>query len=90
MAELDAFCLAEEKGITTRQQALDLLEVNSNGYIAWLDGLSDEQISGTFHSPMGDFPMSVAITFLADHLRSHASQLEYIQTIYGDREMRMG
>ena len=89
MAELDSFCRTQEKEITTRQQALDLLETNSNGYVAWLDGLSDEQLAGTLHTGMGDFPMSVAITFMADHIRSHASQLEYIQTIYGDHEMRM-
>lgn len=90
MVELDDWCRNAEKEITTRDQALELLETNSNGYIAWLDGLTDEKLAGTLKTGMGDFPMTTAITFMADHLRSHASQLEYIQTIYGDREMRMG
>ena len=90
MVELDNFCQTEEKKITTRQQALDLLETNSDGYIAWLDGLTDEKLAGILQTGMGDFPMTSAITFMADHLRSHASQLEYIQTIYGDRDMHMG
>ncbi|MEI8282898.1 MAG: hypothetical protein WCG75_10870, partial [Armatimonadota bacterium] len=36
MVELDDYCRKAEKEITTREQALGLLETNSNGYIAWL------------------------------------------------------
>ena len=90
MAELDAFSRAKEKEFTSREQALALLEENSNGYLAWLDGLTDKQIAATFDTPMGSFPMSMAITFCADHLRSHAAQMDYIQTIYGDHDMHMG
>ena len=90
MVELDDYCRKAEAEITSKEQALELLETNSDGYIAWLDNLTDEKLAGTLKTGMGDFPMTAAITFMADHLRSHASQLEYIQTIYGDRTMHMG
>ena len=65
------------------------MEKNSKEFIEFLDGLSEEKLESTFETQMGSFPMMVAITFPADHLRSHAAQMEYIQTIYGDREMHM-
>jgi hypothetical protein len=90
MTELDEFSRGKEKEVASAEAALDLLNANSDKYVSWMESLSDEFLEGTFNSPMGGFPMKDAITFLADHLRSHASQLEYIQTIIGDREMHMG
>lgn len=90
MKELDDFSREKEKEFTTREQALGLLEENSNGYLAWIDSLSDETVASTFESPMGAFPMASAITFPADHIRAHAAQIDYIQTIYGDRDWHMG
>lgn len=87
--ELDDFSRAKEKEFASREQVLGLLEENSNNYLAWLDSLSDETIASTFESQMGSFPMAYAITFPADHLRAHASQIDYIQTIYGDRDWHM-
>lgn len=89
MAALDAFCRTEEKKFTTREQALSLLEENTEKFLAFLDSLSQDTLGSTFETPMGSFPMMSALTFPADHLRCHAAQLEYVQTIYGDREMHM-
>lgn len=88
--DMDTTLRAMEKEFTTREQVNELLETNSAAYIAWLDSLSTEQVAANFESPMGTFPMSVAITFPADHTRGHASQLEYMQTIYGDMTWHMG
>lgn len=88
-AELDAACLAEEKEFKTREEVLALLEKNSAAYFVWLDSLSADQVASTIDLPFGSFPMASAITFAADHLRSHAAQMEYMQTIYGDREWHM-
>ncbi len=87
MADLDVACRAEEASITTREQAVEVLEKNSHAYCAWLDSLSDDQLASTLELAFGTFPMKDAITFAADHTRNHAGQLEYLQTIYGDREM---
>jgi hypothetical protein len=85
-ADMDTTIRAEEKAFTTREQALELLETNKNAYLAYLDALTPEQLASNFDSPMGSFPMTAAITFIADHNRSHASQIDYMQTIYGDME----
>ncbi len=90
MAELDAFSRAEEAKYTTREQVTALLDEHSNAYIVWLDNLTPEKIGSTLDTAFGSFPMTHAITFVADHLRAHASQIDYIQTIYGDRDWHMG
>ena len=88
--ELDTFSRNKEKEFTTREQVLDLLETNSDGYLAFLDSLTPEQLASNWEMPFGSFPMTSAITFIADHLRCHAGQLEYVQTIYGDLDWHMG
>jgi hypothetical protein len=90
MEDMDAHSRAAEKGFTTREQALGLLEKTSAEYLAWLDNLTPEQIGGMVTLPFGQAPMAAAITFAADHLRGHAGQIEYIQTIYGDQSWHMG
>ncbi|MHB8635781.1 MAG: DinB family protein [Fimbriimonadaceae bacterium] len=87
MTALDDYCRTEEKKFTTRASALAPLEENGAKFLTFLDSLSQETLASTFETQMGAFPMMSAITFPADHLRSHAAQLDYIQTIYGDREM---
>lgn len=86
---LDDYCRAEESKFKTREQVLSLLEENSANFHAFLDSLSQEKLASTFDTQMGSFPMTSAITFPADHIRSHAAQIDYIQTIHGDREMYM-
>ena len=90
MAEADAEWRQEEKAFTSPQQALDLLEKNSAAYLAWLDSLTPELLASTLHTAMGDFPLAYAITFTADHLRGHAAQLDYLQTVWGDLDWHMG
>ena len=89
LAEMDTHLREAEKAFTTRAQALELLEANSKIYIEWMSSLSDETLGSTAQLPFGPMPMSAAITLLADHNRGHASQLEYLQTIYGDHEWYM-
>lgn len=89
VAELDEHSRTREKKFTSREQALTLLNESSDSYLAWLDTLSPEQVASTIDLGFGTFPMANAITFAADHLRNHAAQIEYIQTIYGDRDWHM-
>jgi len=88
LTEMDASFRKADKEYKTREQALNLLEQTSSAYVSWLESLTPEQVSSTIEMPFGATPMAVAITFAADHLRGHASQLEYIQTIYGDYSIR--
>jgi len=88
-SEMDSSSRASEKEYKTREQVIALLNQTSNDYLAWLDSLTPEQVSSTVNSDFGSFPMAAAITFPADHLRGHAAQIDYIQTIYGDRDWHM-
>lgn len=88
-AEADTAWRAAEKEFTTRAQVLGLLEQSSADYLTWLDSLTAEQISSTLQTPFGAFPMAAAITFPADHLRNHAAQIDYIQTVYGDQDWHL-
>jgi len=89
MAALDEFCRKEEKNFTKREAVIGLLDEKSNKFLTFLDSLSQEKLNSMFETQMGTFPMMSAITFPADHIRGHAAQIDYIQTIYGDREMHM-
>ena len=89
IATLDAQWRAAEKAFTTREEVLTLLDKNSADYLAWLDTLTPEQIGSTLNLPMGAWPMAQAMTWVADHIRCHSSQIEYIQTIYGDFDWHM-
>jgi hypothetical protein len=88
MTEMDAAFRLAEKEYKTREAALNLLEQTTSEYVSWLESLTPEQVGSTVEMPFGAVPMAVAITFAADHLRGHACQLEYIQTIYGDYSIR--
>lgn len=89
LEEMDAALLDAESKFSTRQEVLALLEQTSSEYLAWLDTLSTEQLNSVAKLPFGEIPMKVAITIPADHLRGHAGQIDYVQTIYGDRSWHM-
>ncbi|AIE87240.1 hypothetical protein OP10G_3872 [Fimbriimonas ginsengisoli Gsoil 348] len=89
ISDLDAWSRAKEKEFTSREQVMGLLEENSNAYLAWLDSLTPEQLASTLDMGFASFPMAMAITFPADHTRAHASQIDYIQTTYGDLDWHM-
>lgn len=87
---IEAQMREQESQVKTKEEALALLEKGCAFYSGWLDTLTDKQIAASFQTPMGERKMADVITFPADHLRSHAAQLDYIQTIHGDRKWHMG
>jgi hypothetical protein len=89
VAELDTALRKAEKEFTSRDQVVALLEQESATYLAWLDTLTPEQVASTVQLPFGPFPMAAAITFPADHIRNHAAQIDYLQTIWGDHDWYM-
>ena len=91
-AEADVHFREQEMEFTTREQALEHLETACANYIAWLDALTPESFAGNMILPfkLGEAPISMAISFPADHMRWHTAQIEYIQTIYGDRDWYLG
>jgi hypothetical protein len=89
MPALDREWRAAEAKVATREEAIEILERSSERYIAWMRALSPEKVLSTIEMPFGAFPMVQVITWLADHVRNHCAQLEYIQTAYGDLTWHM-
>jgi hypothetical protein len=89
--ETDRICREYESGFTRREEALSLFERNSDAFVAFLEALEPDRLSVLVTTPfgMGDFPTEVAIKFPAMHTRLHHAQIDYIQTIYGDRDWHM-
>ena len=90
IAEGDEAFRKSEKEFKTRDSVIGLLEQNSSQYVAWMRALSPEQLASTVTTPFGPIPMAVGITVMADQVRNHAAQLDYIQTIYGDHDWYIG
>jgi hypothetical protein len=90
--EADRYFLEKEKG-ARRGWVVEVLERNSEMYYLWLDYLpeSSDLDWGDVEMPfgMGWVPMRTAIGFMAAHLNWHTAQIQYIQTIYGDRETHL-
>ena len=84
-AAMDTHMFEAEKAFQTRESVLELLHTNVSVYHAFVDVLSESDLANTVTMPFGEFPMRSMITWPADHIRCHAGQLEYMQTIYGDR-----
>lgn len=87
---MDAQWREEERQYATREAVLELLDENIATYVRWMDSLTPEQANGTIKTEMGEFAMADAMTFNADHIRQHTSQIHYIQTCYGDLDFHMG
>ena len=85
--EADAEFLALEQKVTTREEALVLLDKNSAALIEWLDQLSEDELAGMVPLPfdLGEAPLEFMLAIPAWHTNDHAAQMDYIQTCYGDR-----
>ena len=85
MDSFDAILRQSEAQFKTRESAASLLEKNSEAYAQWLEQLSPEALETEVQFPFGKFPLPAAMEMLNDHIVNHCGQLDYIQTIYGDR-----
>lgn len=86
--EAEVFFKEYESQFSSREQVLELLEKNCSNYINWLDNMTPEVFAGQCTGPfgMGDMPIAVSLNFPALHMMGHIAQIEYIQTILGDRD----
>jgi hypothetical protein len=89
----EAECVFREhdRQFTTREAVLALLETNSAAYVAWLDTLTEDRLDTQVRMPynLGFAPMTLALSFQADHLNWHTAQLDYVQTAYGDHDWHL-
>ena len=83
------FTHAEEEKIQTREQAIQCIETSVGQLEKALLHLSSAQLAKEAITPFGACPMSELIYWPGNHLYMHASQIDYIQTIWGDMEIHM-
>lgn len=74
------------KGTKTREEAMSAFESSTAAVIAELDAMTPERTASMIDSPFGPIPMALWITFAGDHMMGHLSQIEYLQTTWGDRK----
>ena len=82
----------EDRMYKEKDAVLAQLNTNAEAYLAWLQGVSDEELEEVLPMPFGlpSMPRRSVIGFMAIHAMCHAAQIDYIQTIYGDRDWHLG
>jgi len=80
---------AAEAALTSREQVVELIERSSAEVEAALEALTPELIASTVETPFLTAPMTFFMTLPGLHMYTHASQIDYLQTIWGDMEFHM-
>lgn len=89
MEEADRDFRAWEAGVS-EGKAMALLEDNSAVFLRWLHGVSEADCETIIDTPfrLGSAPLGLALNWMSMHMDFHTAQIQYLQTIYGDREWR--
>jgi hypothetical protein len=87
MEQADAEFMEMDSGVETREQAVALLNQNAEALIAYLNSVQPSELDRMVMLPfgLGQAPLGNMLGVGSMHTRSHLAQLEYLQTIYGDR-----
>lgn len=82
----------EDKRYRNLETVRDMLQRNGDEYLSWLDTVSEEELERVVPMPFGLPEMRVrdTVVFMAMHMNMHVAQIQYIQTIYGDRDWHLG
>ncbi len=85
-AEITAAIRAGGQTVTTRAEAVEMVEKSTEKLLAALDTVTPELFQSSPQSPVGQIPFVVWMRIPSDHMMAHTSQLEYLQTMWGDLE----
>ena len=85
--KLMAMMAEAENAIKTREEAVQIIEVKSAEAIAALNGLTQARIGEEVQTPFGSMSVKFIMTIIGRHMDSHAAQIDYLQTIWGDQQM---
>jgi hypothetical protein len=79
---------AEEAAITSRTEVESIFRKGTDEVIAALDSLTPEAIGATLESGFGwSMPLTLLMNMPGLHAWSHAAQIDYLQTCWGDQEV---
>lgn len=91
-AEANAAFLAHDAEFGTREAVVEALQNECAAYLEYLETLSENDLGRSVTMPFGLGQVSLADFVMAgaQHTQSHNSQIEYIQTLYGDHNWHTG
>jgi len=79
---------AEEAAITSRTEVESIFRKGTDEVIAALDSVLPEAIGATLDSGFGwSMPMTFLMNLPGLHAMSHAAQIDYLQTCWGDQDV---
>jgi hypothetical protein len=79
---------AEEEAVTARAEVDSIFRANTEVVVLALTTLTREEIETTLDSGLGwTMPMTFLMSLPGLHAVAHASQIDYLQTCWGDQEV---
>jgi hypothetical protein len=63
-----------------------MLNEKSEAYYSWLEQAKESDFDSTVKLLGMEMPAKVVCEILTEHTVNHAAQIDYVQTIYGDRD----
>ena len=73
-----------EATVRDRAEAVRQLEASCDEVVAALATMTAERFATSPTSPRGSLPMAVWMNLPGMHMGDHASQIDYLQTVWGD------
>lgn len=76
----------------TGREVVPYFAKHVDDFVAYLDALTEADLDRRTTMPfgLGEVPLRVFVFAGANHTNGHIAQIEYIQTIYGDRDWHTG
>ncbi len=74
------------RDVASREEAVKLVEDSTTQVLQALDNVGEEMLETSPMSPFGPFPFAFWMQLPAEHMKAHAPQIDYLQTIWGDLE----
>jgi len=76
----------EEKKITSRDAVLTLLDESEKLLLETVEGLSEDGLDTIIQGASGPRSVRDTLAMIGPHIRMHAAQIDYLQTIWGDTD----
>ena len=86
LSEMFAESRRKEESITTREEAVALIESSTQAVLEALDALTAEEIASDVPTPFFTAPMPFFMNLPGRHMDNHASQIDLLQTCWGDMD----
>lgn len=86
LADFRKFQRDMEAAVTDRDTAVQMLNDTTREVIDAIGTVDEEAFATSPSSPFGPMPMAFWMTLSGMHMKAHACQIDYLQTIWGDLE----